>query len=49
VLEKKKCVVFYSYTGEWKDELEERLQTEDKLTLLALGRNRYKLLAYLHK
>jgi len=49
VPEKRKCAIFCSYRGIWKDELEELLQTKDKVTLLALGRNRYKLLAYLRK
>lgn len=45
--EKRKDVIFCSYTGKWKDELEERLQTEGKVTLLAIGRVKYKLLVYL--
>ena len=45
--EKRKGVIFCSYTGEWKEELEKRLQTSDKVTLTAIGRIRYKLLAYL--
>jgi len=49
VPEKRRCVIFCSYRGIWKDELEERLQTENKVTILALGRNMYKLLAYLRK
>ena len=40
-------VIFCSYTGKWKEELEKRLQTDERVTLLAIGRVRYKLLAYL--
>ena len=46
---KRKGVIFCSYTGKWKDELEERLQTDERITLTAIGRIRYKLLAYLRK
>jgi len=46
---KQKGVIFCSYQGKWKDELERRLSIDEKVTLLALGRNRYKLLAYLQK
>jgi len=35
--------------GKWKEELEKRLQTDEKVTLTAIGRIRYKLLAYLRK
>ena len=45
--EKRKGVIFCSHTGKWKYELEERLQTEDRVTLTAIGRNRYEVLAYL--
>ena len=47
--EKQKGVIFCSYEGKWKDELEKRLQTDERVTLLAIGRNRYELLAYLQK
>jgi len=47
VSEKRKGVVFCSYQGKWKEELEERLQTDERVTLTAIGRIRYKLLAYL--
>lgn len=46
VSEKRKGVIFCSYEGKWKDELEERLQTEGRVTLLALGRIRYELPTY---
>ncbi len=47
VSEKRKGVIFCSYKGKWKDELEKRLQTDERVTLLAIGRIRHKLLAYL--
>ena len=49
VPEKRKGVIFCSYTGKWKEELEERLQTDERVTLTAIDRIRYKLLAYLQK
>jgi len=30
---KRKGVIFCSYQGKWKDELEERLETDEKVTL----------------
>ncbi|MCW3993280.1 MAG: hypothetical protein NWE85_01780 [Candidatus Bathyarchaeota archaeon] len=47
--EKRKCVIFCSYEGKWKEELEKRLRTDSTVTLTAIGRIRYKLLAYLQK
>lgn len=47
--EKRKGVIFCSYKGKWKDELEERLQTDPTVTLLAIGTNRYELLAHLQE
>jgi hypothetical protein len=49
VSQKRKGVIFCSYEGKWKHELEERLQTDERVTFLALGRNRYALLGYLQK
>jgi len=49
VSEKRKGAIFCSYEGKWKEELEERVQTSERVTLLAIGRNRYELLAYLQK
>jgi hypothetical protein len=49
VSEKREGVISCSYKGKWKDELEKWLQTDERVTLLALGRNRYELLAYLRK
>ena len=46
---KRKGVIFCSYKGKWKDELEKRLQRDPTVTLAAIGRIRYKLLAYLRK
>lgn len=42
----RKGVIFCSYEGKWEDELEERLQTDEKVTLTASCRVRYRLLAY---
>jgi len=47
--EKRKGVIFCSYEGKWKDELEKRLQRGPTVTLTAIGKIRYKLLAYLGK
>ena len=47
--EKRKGVIFCSYKGKWKEELEKRLQTDERVTLAAIGRVRYKLLAHLRE
>ena len=47
--EKRKGVIFCSYRGKWKEELEKRLQTDERVTLTAIGRNRYELLAYVQE
>jgi len=47
--QKRKGVIFCSHEGKWKDELEKRLQRDPAVTLTAIGRIRYKLLAYLRK
>jgi len=44
VSEKQKGVIFCSYEGKWKDELEKRLQRDESVTLTAIGRIRYELL-----
>jgi hypothetical protein len=49
VSEKRKGVIFCSYKGKWKDELEKRLHTDERVTLTAIGRNRYELLAHLQE
>jgi hypothetical protein len=49
VSEKQKGVIFCSYEGKWKDELEKSLQRDESVTLTAIGRIRYELLAYLRK
>ncbi len=41
--------IFCGSDGEWKDELEKRLQTDDKIVLLALGDVKYEVLGYLNK
>ena len=46
---KRKGVVFCSYKRKWKDALEKCLQTDERVTLTAIGRIRYKVLAYLQK
>jgi hypothetical protein len=47
--EKQKGAILCSHEGKWEEELEERLQTDEKVTLLAIGRVKYKLLAYLQR
>ena len=47
--ERRKGVIFCSHTGKWKDELEKRLQTDGWVTLTAIGRVRYNLLAFLRE
>ena len=47
--EKREGVTFCSHKGKWKDELEKRFQMSERVTLTAIGRIRYKLLAYLRK
>lgn len=47
--EKQKGVIFCSYEGKWKDELEKRLERDESVTLTAIGRIRYEFLAYLRK
>ena len=47
--EKRKGVIFCSHTGKWKEELEKRLGTDERVTLTAIGRVRYEFLAYLQK
>jgi hypothetical protein len=41
--------IFCGSDGEWKDKLEKRLQTDDRIVLLALGDVKYEVLAYLNK
>jgi len=47
VSEKRKGVIFCSYKEIWKEELGKRLHTDERVTLTAIGRIRYKLLTYL--
>ena len=39
--------IFCSKNGKWKKELEKRLQTNEKITLTALGKVRYQVLNYI--
>jgi hypothetical protein len=41
--------IFCGGGGEWKAELEQRLQEGDEIVLLALGDVKYEVLAYLHR
>ena len=41
--------IFCGSDGEWKVELEQRLQKDDEIVLLALGNVKYEVLAYLNK
>ena len=41
--------IFCGSGGEWKVELEQRLQKDDEIVLLALGDVKYEVLAYLNK
>jgi hypothetical protein len=41
--------IFCGSDGEWKNKLEKRLQTDDRIVLLALGDVKYEVLAYLNK
>jgi len=41
--------IFCGSGGEWKDKLEQRLQKDDEIVLLALGDVKYEVLSYLNK
>jgi len=41
--------IFCGSDGEWKVELEQRLQKDDEIVLLALGNVKYEVLSYLNK
>ena len=41
--------IFCGSSGEWKVELEQRLQKDDEIVLLALGDVKYEVLSYLNK
>jgi len=41
--------IFCGSGGEWKVELEQRLQKDDEIVLLALGNVKYEVLSYLNK
>jgi len=41
--------VFCGKDGKWKDELERRLRTDDKILVLVLGDVKYEVLRYLNR
>jgi len=41
--------IFCRSDGEWKVELEQRLQKDDEIVLFALGNVKYEVLSYLNK
>jgi hypothetical protein len=41
--------IFCGSDGEWKDKLEKRLQTDDRIVLHALGDVKYEVLTYLNR
>jgi hypothetical protein len=41
--------IFCGSDGEWNVELEQRLQKDDEIVLLALGNVKYEVLSYLNK
>jgi len=49
VIKSKGKPIFCHGNGWWRDELENRLQTDDEIVLLALGNVKYQLLSYLNK
>jgi hypothetical protein len=46
---KRKGPIFCGWDGNWKKELEKRLQTDEKITLTALGNVKNELLRYLNR
>jgi len=47
--ERPKGIIFCGRDGKWKEQLEKRLQTDDRIVLLALGDVKYEVLSYLNK
>jgi hypothetical protein len=47
--EKSSGIIFCDQTGKWKEQLQRRLQTQEIVSLAALGEVRYDLLRHLHK
>ena len=45
---KRKGPILCAKDGEWKKELEKRLKTDERITLTALGKVKYDLLAHIH-
>jgi len=44
--ERPKGVIFCSRDGKWKEQVEKRLQTDERVTLTALGDVRYDVMRY---
>ena len=47
--DKSSGIIFCDKDGKWKEQLQRRLQTREKVTLTALGEVRYDLLRHLQK
>jgi hypothetical protein len=46
---KRKGPIFCAWDGKWKEELDRRLQTDERITLTALGEVKSELLRHLHQ
>jgi hypothetical protein len=46
---KKKGPILCAWDGKWKEELNRRLQTDERITLTALGEVKNELLRHLHR
>jgi len=44
-----KGIIFCGRDGKWKEQLEKRLETDDRVTLTALGDVRYDLMRYVKR
>jgi len=47
--ERPKGIIFCSRDGKWKEQLEKRLQTDERVTLTALGDVRYDVMRYVER
>ena len=47
--ERPKGIIFCGRDGKWREQLERRLQTDEKVTLTALGDIRYDLMRYVER
>jgi len=47
--ERPKGIIFCGRDGKWKEQLEKRLQTDERATLTALGDVRYDLMRYVKR